>query len=194
MENVNGVIANNLVNLRKRSGLTQLQLAEKLNYSDKAISRWEKGEALPNIGVLLSLAEFYGVKIQDIVYPQKVVEPKKSKNRLRALMVLLSSTLVWLIATIVYVVLSYIEGIQNEWFSFIIALPVFFLVITIFFAVWKNNLFASIFASLLVWSFILMISLVLEEYQIWMVYIIGLPLQIVIVLSALFVHFKKGRN
>ncbi len=194
MENVNGVIANNLVNLRKRSGLTQLQLAEKLNYSDKAISRWEKGEALPNIGVLLSLAEFYGVKIQDIVYPQKVVEPKKSKNRLRALMVLLSSTLVWLIATIVYVVLSYIEGIQNEWFSFIIALPVFFLVITIFFAVWKNNLLASIFASLLVWSFILMISLVLEEYQIWMVYIIGLPLQIVIVLSALFVHFKKGRN
>lgn len=194
MENVNGVIANNLVNLRKRSGLTQLQLAEKLNYSDKAISRWEKGEALPNIGVLLSLAEFYGVKIQDIVYPQKVVEPKKSKNRLRALMVLLSSTLVWLIATIVYVVLSYIEGIQNEWFSFIVALPVFFLVITIFFAVWKNNLLASIFASLLVWSFILMISLVLEEYQIWMVYIIGLPLQIVIVLSALFVHFKKGRN
>ena len=194
MENVNGVIANNLVNLRKRSGLTQLQLAEKLNYSDKAISRWEKGEALPNIGVLLSLAEFYGVKIQDIVYPQKVVEPKKSKNRLRALMVLLSSTLVWLIATIVYVVLSYIEGIQNEWFSFIIALPVFFLVITIFFAVWKNNLLASIFASLLVWSFILMISLVLEEYQIWMVYIIGLPLQIVIVLSTLFVHFKKGRN
>ena len=85
MDNVNSVIAKNLVTLRKKSNLTQLQLAEKLNYSDKAISKWEKGEALPNINVLMALADFYEVKIQDIVYEHKVVEPKKSKNRLTKL-------------------------------------------------------------------------------------------------------------
>lgn len=191
MDNVNSVIAKNLVTLRKKSNLTQLQLAEKLNYSDKAISKWEKGEALPNINVLMALADFYEVKIQDIVYEHKVVEPKKSKNRLRGILISLSSMMVWLIATIVFVALTYTEFRDKAWYAFIIALPIFFLVITIFLAVWKNNLLASIFASLMVWSFILMISLVLEEYQVWMVYLIGLPLQIIIVLAGLFVHFKN---
>ena len=191
MDNVNSVIAKNLVTLRKKSNLTQLQLAEKLNYSDKAISKWEKGEALPNINVLMALADFYEVKIQDIVYEHKVVEPKKSKNRLRGILISLSSMMVWLIATIVFVALTYTEFRDKAWYAFIIALPIFFLVITIFLAVWKNNLLASIFASLMVWSFILMISLILEEYQVWMVYLIGLPLQIIIVLAGLFVHFKN---
>ena len=191
MDNVNSVIAKNLVTLRKKSNLTQLQLAEKLNYSDKAISKWEKGEALPNINVLMALADFYEVKIQDIVYEHKVVEPKKSKNRLRGILISLSSMMVCLIATIVFVALTYTEFRDKAWYAFIIALPMFFLVITIFLAVWKNNLLASIFASLMVWSFILMISLILEEYQVWMVYLIGLPLQIIIVLAGLFVHFKN---
>lgn len=191
MDNVNSVIAKNLVTLRKKSNLTQLQLAEKLNYSDKAISKWEKGEALPNINVLMALADFYEVKIQDIVYEHKVVEPKKSKNRLRGILISLSSMMVWLIATIVFVALTYTEFRDKAWYAFIIALPIFFLVITIFLVVWKNNLLASIFASLMVWSFILMISLILEEYQVWMVYLIGLPLQIIIVLAGLFVHFKN---
>ena len=191
MDNVNSVIAKNLVTLRKKSNLTQLQLAEKLNYSDKAISKWEKGEALPNINVLMALADFYEVKIQDIVYEHKVVEPKKSKNRLRGILISLSSMMVWLIATIAFVALTYTEFRDKAWYAFIIALPIFFLVITIFLAVWKNNLLASIFASLMVWSFILMISLILEEYQVWMVYLIGLPLQIIIVLAGLFVHFKN---
>lgn len=191
MDNVNSIIAKNLVTLRKKSNLTQLQLAEKLNYSDKAISKWEKGEALPNINVLMALADFYEVKIQDIVYEHKVVEPKKSKNRLRGILISLSSMMVCLIATIVFVALTYTEFRDKAWYAFIIALPMFFLVITIFLAVWKNNLLASIFASLMVWSFILMISLILEEYQVWMVYLIGLPLQIIIVLAGLFVHFKN---
>ena len=191
MDNVNGVIAKNLITLRKKSNLTQLQLAEKLNYSDKAISKWEKGEALPSINVLMAIADFYEVKIQDIVYEHKVVEPRRSKNRLRAILILLSSMMVWLIATIIFVALTYVEGINNEWYAFIVALPIFFLVITIFLVVWKCNLLSSIFASLMVWSFILMISLVLEEYQVWMVYLIGLPLQIIVVLASLFVYFKN---
>ena len=191
MDNVNGVIAKNLITLRKKSNLTQLQLAEKLNYSDKAISKWEKGEALPSINVLMAIADFYEVKIQDIVYEHKVVEPRRSKNRLRAILILLSSMMVWLIATIIFVALTYVEGINNEWYAFIVALPIFFLVITIFLVVWKCNLLSSIFASLMVWSFILMISLVLEEYQVWMVYLIGMPLQIIIVLASLFVYFKN---
>lgn len=191
MDNINSVIAKNLITLRKKSNLTQLQLAEKLNYSDKAISKWERGDAVPSINVLMTLAEFYDVKIQDIVYENKVIEPRKSKIRLRTILALMSSMLVWLIATIAFVVLTYIQDVEHAWYSFIIALPVFFAVVTIFAFAWKSNLFSSIFASCFVWSTILMVSLLLNTYEIWMVYLIGLPMQIIIILAALFVYFKN---
>ena len=191
MDNINSVIAKNLITLRKKSNLTQLQLAEKLNYSDKAISKWERGDAIPSINVLMTLAEFYDVKIQDIVYENKVIEPRKSKIRLRTILALMSSMLVWLIATIAFVVLTYIQDVEHAWYTFIIALPVFFAVVTIFAFAWKSNLFSSIFASCFVWSTILMVSLLLNTYEIWMVYLIGLPMQIIIILAALFVYFKN---
>ena len=191
MDNINSVIAKNLITLRKKSNLTQLQLAEKLNYSDKAISKWERGDAVPSINVLMTLAEFYDVKIQDIVYENKVIEPRKSKIRLRTILALMSSMLVWLIATIAFVVLTYIQDVEHAWYSFIIALPVFIAVVTIFAFAWKSNLFSSIFASCFVWSTILMVSLLLNTYEIWMVYLIGLPMQIIIILAALFVYFKN---
>ncbi len=191
MDNINSVIAKNLITLRRKSNLTQLQLAEKLNYSDRAISKWERGDAVPSINVLMTIAEFYDVKIQDIVYENKVVEPRKSKMRLRTILTLMSSMLVWLIATIAFVVLTYIQDVEHAWYSFIIALPVFFAVVTIFAFVWRTNLFSSIFASCFVWSTILMVSLLLNTYEIWIVYLIGLPMQIIIILAALFVHFKN---
>ncbi len=191
MDNINSVIAKNLITLRRKSNLTQLQLAEKLNYSDRAISKWERGDAVPSINVLMTIAEFYDVKIQDIVYENKVVEPRKSKMRLRTILTLMSSMLVWLIATIAFVVLTYIQDVEHAWYSFIIALPVFFAVVTIFAFVWRTNLFSSIFASCFVWSTILMVSLLLNTYEIWIVYLIGLPMQIIIILASLFVHFKN---
>ena len=189
--NMRIIIADNIIKFRKKAKLTQAELAQKLNYSDRAISKWERGDAVPSINVLMTIAEFYDVKIQDIVYENKVVEPRKSKMRLRTILTLMSSMLVWLIATIAFVVLTYIQDVEHAWYSFIIALPVFFAVVTIFAFVWRTNLFSSIFASCFVWSTILMVSLLLNTYEIWIVYLIGLPMQIIIILASLFVHFKN---
>ncbi|MFQ8954332.1 MAG: helix-turn-helix domain-containing protein [Oscillospiraceae bacterium] len=52
MEKLNFIIAKNLSELRRKNKLTQLEVAEKLNYSDKAVSKWEQGESLPGIEVL----------------------------------------------------------------------------------------------------------------------------------------------
>ena len=68
MENENKqqeLLAKNLVYYRKASGLTQLELAEKFNYSDKSISKWERGEGFPDVFVLKSLADFYGITVDD---------------------------------------------------------------------------------------------------------------------------------
>ena len=51
-EQLKQTVANNIAQLRKSKGLTQLELAERLNYSDKAVSKWERGEGLPDVLVL----------------------------------------------------------------------------------------------------------------------------------------------
>lgn len=60
-------LATNLVTLRKRKGLTQLDLAEKLNVSRQAISRWEVGAAVPSTDNLRILSELYNVSVDDIL-------------------------------------------------------------------------------------------------------------------------------
>ena len=65
-ENFKKLVAKNLSFYRKANKLTQLELAEKLNYSDKAISKWERGESLPDLYTLNVIAEFFGITINDL--------------------------------------------------------------------------------------------------------------------------------
>ena len=58
--------------LRKASGLTQKQLAEKLNVSDKAVSRWERDECAPDLSLIPVLAEIYGVTSDEILRGQRI--------------------------------------------------------------------------------------------------------------------------
>ena len=51
-DNLKTIIAKNIVLLRTGERLTQAELAERLNYSDKAVSKWERGESLPDIAVI----------------------------------------------------------------------------------------------------------------------------------------------
>ena len=187
---LNKIIAHNLCTLRKKSGLTQLQLADQINYSDKAISKWEKGDCLPSIYVLMTLAEFYGVDIQEIVSENSTAKPKKAKKDIKTMVTLLSGATVWLISTIVFVILRYISPVERAWLSFIIAIPASFLVCTIFSLVWKWRLPTAIFSSFFVWTAIMAISLMLQTSQIWLVYLIGIPLQFIIVFATVLSYIK----
>ena len=60
-------ISNNMLIYRKRAGLTQAELAEKINYSDKAVSKWERGDGVPDVAVLCEMAEIFGVTLNDMV-------------------------------------------------------------------------------------------------------------------------------
>ena len=73
------VIAENLVYYRRQKGLTQLALAETLNYSDKSVSKWERGEGLPDITVLYRLAEFYEITVNDLVISPEERERRKEE-------------------------------------------------------------------------------------------------------------------
>ena len=92
MEDLKEIIAKNLTQLRTHAQLTQIQLAEKLNYSDKAVSKWERGEAIPDLRVLIQLAKLYNISVDDIISPsaEKIVKPKMNVKKKRVLITLLS--------------------------------------------------------------------------------------------------------
>ena len=75
-EEFNKLVGENLAKYRKFNNYTQIALAEKINYSDKAVSKWEKGECLPDVYVLKQLADLYGVTVNDLITPNK--KPKAS--------------------------------------------------------------------------------------------------------------------
>ena len=109
MENVKDIISNNLTLLRKSKNLTQKELAEKLNYSDKAVSRWELSESLPSIDTLVMLCDFYGVDFNwlttkhdddKIDYVQKKDD---TKGYIKVIIAVLAVVCCYTIATIVFV-------------------------------------------------------------------------------------------
>ena len=109
MSDIKLVIAKNIYDLRISNSMTQLELAEKLHYSDKSVSKWEKGDSLPEIATLLEIAQMFNVTldylVQDHSDEKKTVDNsanKKVKVKNQALISGMGILLVWLVATFVF--------------------------------------------------------------------------------------------
>ena len=179
-EQLKQTVANNIAQLRKSKGLTQLELAERLNYSDKAVSKWERGEGLPDVLVLSKMAEIFDVTLAELV-DGKTKKPLSPANNTRALIAAAASLLVWVVATIVFVVLRLLpEPPDKAWLAFIYALPATMIVLTVFSVVWKMRLFVFCAVSLLIWTMCLtlFVSIIFVTDNAWLLFIIGIPLQI----------------
>lgn len=173
-------LAANLVRCRKAAGLTQLQVAEKINYSDKAVSKWERGEGLPDLSVLVALSDLYGVSV-DYFLSAHEGAPVRKDGRRRAIAALCSCALVWAAATAVYVLLS-IFGVKGDiWLSFVFAAPVTCILLLVFSALWwgRYPVFASV--SGLIWTCALAVFLSWHAERIWLVFVAAAPLQILAV-------------
>ena len=191
MEDLKDIIAKNLVRLRQKAGLTQLKLAEMLNYSDKAVSKWERGESIPDLRVLIQLAEIYNIKVDDIIteQPEKVVNPKINLLKKRVLVVLLSVGLVWFIATGVFAMV-YFSPVHAKfaWLTFIVAPFVSAVVLTVFSAIWGSKLTNAIATSLILWSVVAVFHIFFAVFapqigidRLWPIYLVAAFFQILII-------------
>ncbi len=199
---INNRIAKNLITYRKRSGLTQAELAEKINYSDKSVSKWESGNGIPDVYVLIQLAEIFGVTVNDLLADEQSQRPipKRKQNRsLHTLIMALSSGIVWLIATCVFVVLQmlFIED-GNWWLSFIFALPANAILLVVLSGVWKYKFLNFLSVSLTVWTSLLAIFCILRfafslSGAVGLIFVLGAPLQVLEILWAFFRYsvFKR---
>ena len=180
MSEINKVIANNLIKLRKKNKLTQNELASKLNYSDNAISRWERAEVTPSIETLDQIAKYFDVPLSSLIEDNaegvSIAQDKRTlRNKLA--IILLFMSLVWLIATITFVYGTVIFNV-NLWQVFIWAVPVSCLVLFPFNVYWGRYIWKFVILSVFQWSVLACLYLQLLKYNMWLLFVIGVPIQV----------------
>jgi transcriptional regulator with XRE-family HTH domain len=199
MKDMKQIIANNIISLRKAQNMTQAELASKLNYTDKAVSKWERAESVPDVTVIKEIADVFSVTVDYLMseeHDEEKPEPaiiSKHRNRNRVIITLLSVTLVFFIATIVFVIrgLLSFKITQSIWMCYIYAVPVACVVLLVFNSIWGKRIFNFVIISLLLWSILTALYLSFLPKHIWLIFIIGIPAQVIILLwSNLKLKFK----
>ena len=189
----------NISSYRKSMGLTQVGLAEKLNYSDKAVSKWERGESMPDVLTLVQLAELFEVTVDDLLADpnalpentskvekvmEKAVEKTLKRKADKSIILGLSSLLVWFVALLLFVVLSSV-GVPYSWIAFIYAIPADAIVMLSLRSAWRDFRWNKTLVSAIVWGSLLSIYvslLVFLKVNIWKLFLLGIPGQIAILM------------
>ena len=191
-------VAGNISKYRKQSGLTQLALAEKLNYSDKAVSKWERGESLPDAYMLCLMAEIFGVTLNDLVdeSEKRIADYTPQKNKKRALITAMSVGLVWLTASVGFFVLKLINlTVLEPALLFLYAVPVSFIVLIVFMCIWWGIVQRAVAVSGLIWTLAVSFVLTFDIKSVSYIFITAAILQVLTALwFALMSHIKKLRR
>lgn len=192
-------IGRNIATFRKRMGWTQVELAEKLNYSDKAVSKWERGESVPDVLTLANLADAVGVTVNDLLADlnalpaetgavqqtmdrvvQKTLKRKANKNIILGL----CTILVWFVALFIYVLLSSLE-VNKSWLAFFYAIPANAIVLLSLRSAWHDFRWNRALISAIMWGGLLavyMTLLVLVHFNLWKIFLLGILGQVAILL------------
>ena len=189
MENINETnkkIAKNLAFYRKEAGLTQAELAKRINYSDKSVSKWEQGNGVPDIYILMQLAKLYGVTLNDLVgeeTPEQVIDKRRRNKGLHVLIMLLSSGIVWLVATCFFVLMELSLPTGKWWIAFVYAVMINAIVLIVYAGVWKYRLLNFFSVSTLIWTTITCLYLTVLLFSgysgsLWLIFLLGVPLQL----------------
>ena len=184
MKDLRKIIGDNLSELRKRRGLTQFELAEKFNYTDRAISKWENGDTLPDVEVLYNLCEFYGVTIDYLTHEENAQfktkgNPLNRSNRI--VITALVCSIFWMLATVIFVY-GLLRHNKAIWQSFVWAVPVSSLAIIYFNHIYfHRKITAFICFSLFAWSLLASIYLSYGDFTLWPLFLLGIPAQITLI-------------
>lgn len=206
MKDIKARVAKNLGALRRQCGFTQADVAEKLNYSDKAISRWEKGDTLPDINVLYEICQFYGVTMNDLVGEEEARAKEESitekdARAYNAWLCAIAGVSVWLVATVLYFIHNTItDNLSPLWIIFVWAVPVSCIVILLFgrpiFHWVANFVLSSVVAWTLLGSVYLNLvffTTIPNAYTFWPIFFIGIPVQAILFLAHKLSKYKHVR-
>jgi len=191
-EELPSVTAKNIAALRTARKMTQLELGEALNYSDKAISKWERGEAVPDAYVLLELSRIFGVSVDWILTPhgeEAPPAPYDDRRHIHVTVTLLSFFGVFAAATFAFVILALLGN--PEWQIFIYTVPVALVVLLIFNSIWGQRHRNFTIVALLLPSLLLAAYVALLPQRLWMIFLLAAPSEVIVFLSRFLTVKKK---
>lgn len=206
MNSLHEIFAKNIAELRARHKMTQAQLAAVLNYSDKAISKWERGEALPDVTVVKQIADTFGVSVDYLLrsdHSPKELRPDyvdRQMRRNRFLICAIATMLVWLIATFLFMVFKALPDVSlpfPTWMFFVYSVTPSLLIILIFNSIWGNSRWNFPIISCTVWTLLATVYLTILEtaaINLWHIFLFGIPAQCIVMLSSGLKNPKKGRE
>ena len=195
------LLAKNLAYYRKASGLTQLELADKFNYSDKSVSKWERGEGFPDIFVLKSLADFYGITVDDFYQSEhKAVKVSQNKKRKQTYLKLLSIGINWLVTVLTFFLLNTLlsrfapDAPFESWLTFIYGTLTTGIILLVWEFIYHNRFLRMIAASIIIWTATLSLFLtflVVMNLPLPLLFIAAIPLE---VLEIIWYLFRRNRK
>lgn len=196
-ENLKAVIAGNIAELRKKKNMTQMDLAQKLNYTDKAISKWERGESIPDVIVLKNIADLFDVSVdyllisehpEPIQASEDVTETNKKHQslRTRGFVTGMSILLVWLVATVLFMIFDMVgDETMSHWLVFVYAVPASMVLWLVMNSIWFNKRRNYPIISMLMWSVLASVYVTVwrvANYNAWIIFMLGIPGQAIIVM------------
>lgn len=175
-------VAGKIAYYRKKAKMTQSELGEILNYSDKAVSKWERGESLPDAYVLYQLAQQFGITLGELTSDTDPVKTDRAREHRRFIPVL-SIGLAWLTASVVFFVLKlFFPSLPKDWLVFIYAIPVSFIIATVFSTMWYDLLFRCVSVSGIIWGVFVSVLLTFPIAQVLYLIIICAVFQLIVIL------------
>ena len=190
------IISRNIVNLRKEKGLTQIELADALHYSNKAISKWEKGDSLPDAETLYEIAKFFNVSIEFLfTNHDEVILNKEQANKIRKKEIIFYTSLVTIVGLLVYSFIALIFSIipqlsRNNIITILLldgaGVIAIILIIQICLKVKK---YITLLLTLLIWNLTIGLNLLFWEYSINYIYVIAILLQIIVIITPIFYRY-----
>ena len=180
-------LAENLVKYRRLNGLTQQELADCISYSDKSVSKWERGEGVPDVYVLKKLTGIFGCSADALLGVEPVengAEAHAQNRRTKRKMIpVLAVLLVWLTAAVAYFVLGLLPlSIPKTWLAFVYAIPISFIVLTVFFGLWFGRVFQCVAVSGIIWGTAASLRLTFPMENMNTLFLIAAILQVLAVL------------
>lgn len=195
MEDIREIISTNIATLRKEKKWTQVELARKINFSDKAVSRWEKGEVMPDIETIQRMSEVFGVPITAIVEKQKdpkqMIKARQTKQEVLSQIFLIFE--IWTILSVAYGYLNISRGL-NVWMIFLWGVPATVLLLYLVNIKRKHNVTSFVYGTIFIWTFNTCLFIQMLNFTPWFFFILGVPVQGMLVVRYLVKKDKRNNQ
>ena len=194
MEELKQIFAANLIRLRTAAGMTQAELAQLIHYSDKAVSKWERAESIPDAAVLKTLAVQFRVTVDYLLEAHEdkdEVQPAPKKRGFNTRMVILVALMgIWTVAMLIYAIF-WILG-KQVWLVAVVALPVTLIALLVFNSLWNRGRYNMWIVAGLVFSlFLLIYCSLVPRFNVWQLFLVLIPAEATVFLSF---HIRVRRN